>query len=484
MDVSKYIEKAREAAERRNYDYAIDMYLTVCKMVPDHPTARRELRAVENRKSKEKPPSFMDRAKIKMMQGQIQVSLATKKFDSAIEKAEDCLKIDPGHVGVLMMLGRALMGGKYSSNAIFTYEDIKTMGAGGDAKALVEALRELAYAYEGDNRIKEAMDAWTLVNRHNPGDRDATVRIRDLSAKTMSATIETAARSGERGAAARSTQSEAQKKEAAKLDREKSSDIKSDADLQASIEDAKEEIAKRQEDPRISQVYVKLGDLYKVGNSYADAKKAYEGAIERDKNNPSYTFKLHDLEIWRTLKALKALEVKKKAGDAAAKDQFLKDYAVFLDYRLTSFIEREKQYSTDSAIKFELGTVYFEQAKTKGDRTMYDEAIRRFQHTFQDPKFRIRSGLRMGQCFSAKGQFDLALKRYDETLKGMELKNEDWKTLKYEKGDTLQKSGKRDEAKATFLEIYEIDVSFRDIGKRVDDLSHDPNAQVSGEINH
>ena len=35
MDVSKLIEKAREAAERRNYDYAIDLFLQALKLSPD-----------------------------------------------------------------------------------------------------------------------------------------------------------------------------------------------------------------------------------------------------------------------------------------------------------------------------------------------------------------------------------------------------------------------------------------------------------------
>jgi tetratricopeptide (TPR) repeat protein len=468
VDVSKLIEKAREAAERRNYDYAIDLYLQACKLSPDTAIARRELRAVENRMAKEKGASFWTKGKTLAMHSQVQMLYSTKKYDSAIEKAEETLKADPGNVSVLLLLGKAAAAANYWESAIATFEDIKSMNAGGNTKQLIEALRELAYAYESKSKIKEAMDTWQLINRHAPGDRDATVKLRDLSAKTMSNQIQQAAETGQRGAAARSTQTDDQKKAAAKMEREKSFDIKTEADLKAVIDDAKEEIAARPDDPRL---YVKLGDYYKTGNNYAEAKKAYEQAREKDPNNFSWLFRLHDLEIWKMHNLLKQLVAKANTGDAAAREQAMKDKLALLDYRLTSFVEREKQYSTDSKIKHELGTVYYELAGTKGDKTLYDEAIKRFQTTFQDPKFRKDAGLRMGLGFCAKGQFDLALKRFDETLKGMELKDEIWKNLTYAKADTLQKAGRKDEAKEVFLQIYEIDVSFKDIAKRVDELS-------------
>ena len=104
---------------------------------------------------------------------------------------------------------------------------------------------------------------------------------------------------------------------------------------------------------------------------------------------------------------------------------------------------------------------------------MYDESIKRFQTTSRDPKYRNDSGLRMGMGFAAKGQYDLALKRFDETLSGIpaEIKNDAWKNLVYAKGDTLARAGRRDEAKNTFLQIYEVDVSFKDVAKRIDELS-------------
>ena len=467
MDVSKLIEKAREATERRNYDYAIELYLQACQMSPDNATARRELRAVENRLAKEKGSSFWNKGKNMGMQVHVQALFTTKKYDAAIEKCEEVLKSDPGNISILLLLGRAALAAGWLQAAIATFEDIRNMNAGGNNKQFIEALRFLAQAYESDNKINDAQDAWATVSKLTQGaDREAVVKIRDLSARTMTSKIETAAMSGQRGAAARSTQSDEQKKEAARLDRDKG-EIKTDSDLKAAIDDTKADILQRPDDP---QKHSKLGDLYKQSNNYEQAKQAYHTACEKDRNNPSYLFKLHDLEIWKMVSDIKAMEPKVKAGDPVVREQYQKDRVALLDYKLSSFLEREKQYSTDSKIKFELGRIYYELAGSKNDKNLYDQAIMRFQSTSRDPKFRIESGFFMGQGFAAKGQYELALKRFDETLLGMELKNEQWKNLMYAKSDALQKANRREDAKKSFLEIYEIDVSFRDVGQRLDDL--------------
>jgi len=476
VDVSKLIEKAREAAERRNYEYAIDLYLQALKLAPDEAVARRELRAVENRQAKEKGSSFADKAKVVWLLVQSVVLLKLKKYDATLEKAEDGLKFDPGNVHLMMTLGRAALAGNNIKSAISTFEDIKTINAGGNKKVLVAAMRELAHAYEADNKVAEAMEAWEAVVRHAPLDREASVKMRDLSAKTLTSQIEKSAAEGkgERGAVARSVQTDAQKAATHRRAREESIDIKTAEDLTAALDDAKADIQAHADDPRL---HAKLGDLYKQGDNYAEAKKAYEVACQKDPNNFTWVMKAHDLEIWKMTNALRALTAKVKAGDAAAKAQYQKDRAAFLDFRLKSFIEREKRYPTASNIKYDLGIVYDEMARTKNDKSLYDEAIKRFQTTFQDPKYRVDSGLRMGQGFDAKGQYELALKRYDETLKVLEMKDDRWKTLIYCKADTLEKCGRKDEAKKYFLEIYEIDVSFRDVAKRVEKLSQSPGGQ-------
>src|SRR5258706_265303 len=190
VDISKFLDKARESVERRNYDYAIVTYLDCLKMDPDHYQARKELRAVEVRVAKEKPPGIMAKAKIMGVQTMAQGLLSTKKYDSCIEQCEGALRIDPGHNGAQLMLGRALILAGYKNAAVAVYEHMRETRANGDNKALVEGLRGLGWGYEQTGKIKESMAAWEEVVKITGGDHEATQKIRDLSAHTMSDRIE------------------------------------------------------------------------------------------------------------------------------------------------------------------------------------------------------------------------------------------------------------------------------------------------------
>lgn len=464
MDISKLLEKAREAAERRNYDYAIALYKQACELDPNSTDGRRELRAVQIRMSKEKPVSFMGKAKLMANITKAQGLYAAKKYDGCINACEDALVIDPGHVGMQVLLGKALAQAGHLDTAIQTFEDVRKTRAGGDNKALVEASRNLGFAYEGKGEIMKALDIWSEVYKINPGDRDAGQKIRDLSASDMTKKIESGTKDASKGSLARSIAKDSKVVQRQERDHQ---EIRSEQDLHAAIQDAKDDVAKNPEDPRYIS---KLGDLYRKAGNYAEAKSAYEKAVSLEAVNPQWKFKLHDLDIWKMTNEINELIGKVKAGEANLKDDVVKRRQSLLEFRLKTYIEREKLYSTDSGIRHTLGGIYFDLAEVKKDRALYDEAIKRYQQTFRDPKFRIEAGLRMGLGFARKEQYDLALKRFDETLATLEVKDERWKNLQYAKADTLENSNKRQEALAAFLEVYEVDVAFRDVSARVEKL--------------
>ncbi|MCZ7648498.1 MAG: hypothetical protein M5U26_25095 [Planctomycetota bacterium] len=467
MDISKLIEKAREAAERRNYDYAVDLYNQALQLSPDDSQARRDLRTVEHRLAKERGVSFMGKAKVMAALGKAKTLLATKKFDAAMIACEDALKIDPGSISALMTLGSAALTAGYKNAAIVTFEEIRAGKGGGNLKSLVEGSRNLAFAYEANGQAKEALEIWEEVKRLKPDDRDATIKIRDLSAIGMVTRVEAGTNVGAAAGKMAATKGIMRSQENVERQERSQQDIRTEEDLRLAIEDTKADIHKRPDDARI---YGKLGDLYKKGNNYDEAKKAYQTAVEKDAINPTWKFRLDDLEIWRMANAVNALAAKFKAGDVSARDLHGKQLIEMLEYRRRSFVERERQYTTDGRIKYDLAEIYFELAARKRDGILYDEAIKRYQVTFKDPKYRIESGLKMGMGFAAKGQYELAIKRFEETLGHLELKDDRWKNLMYYKADTLEKGERFKEALEIFLQIYEVDVSFRDVSKRVEEL--------------
>ena len=480
VDISKLLEKAREAVERRNYDYAIELYLQACKMSPDDAVARTELRAVENRVAKEKPPSFMAKAKMVAKLGQAQTMMLSKKYDAAIEAAEEALRIDPGNMTAAMIVGRAANLAGYPNAAIAVFETIVTTKGNGDKKALIQALRELAHAFEATGRTQEAIMRYQELQHVHPEDREAGQKIRDITASNMTKTIEDGAKAG----ASSGNKMGATKgilKSGTEVEKQERSqqELRTDEDVASAVKDAQDDIKKRPEDARL---YGKLGDLYRRQENYEEAKKAYAIAVQKDPTNPQWKIvKLDDLEIWKKTKDYTDLAAKAKAGDQAAMQMRTKMFVALMEYKLQSFEAREKQYATDSRIKFELGSAYFNLAEHRKDFAMYDQCIMRYQFTYKDPKYRTESGLRMGVAFTRKGQFDLALKRFDETLSTLEVKDDRWKNLVYEKANTLELTSKKPEALQAFLQIYELDVAFRDVSKRVEKLQKNPgNSSAAG----
>ncbi|MCX7803865.1 MAG: hypothetical protein N3A38_01615 [Planctomycetota bacterium] len=464
-ETSNLKKKAREAAERRNYEYAIELYSQLLLAYPKDAEARRELRAVEVRLAKESPPSparKILRSVVPLVK-MLFLSMG-KKYDGVIEECEKILRFDPGNVSVLLTLGRAAMKAGYADAAVATFEDIRTQRGGGNQRILVKALRELAYGYERQNRIKEAIDIWGEVQRYVPQDREAQTKIRDLSAKEMATNIEVATTGVEAGKQAR--QIIKSKEEAEKLERREHF-IRTKEDVEAAIRETLEDIAKHPEDARL---YSKLYSLHKQGENYEEAKKAIRKAQELDPQSWTYKFYEHDLEIWKMMREVNDLIRRYRAGEGTLKDEINRRRADLLKFRLESYVNREKQFPTDFAVAFELGKIYFEIAQSKNDGALYDEAIKRFQKTARDPKYRIEAGLRMGQSFSAKGQHELALKRFDEALATLEVRDDNWKNLWYAKGETFERLGNSEEAVKAFMTIYEIDVGFRDVAKRLEKL--------------
>lgn len=125
--------------------------------------------------------SFWEKTKSATLQVQVKALFSTQKYEDAIEKAEEALRLDPNNIAVQILLGRAASAVNYRHYAIATFEDVIRMNAGGNTKQLVEASRELALAYESDHRISEALKVWEDVIKYVPGDSDAARKIRALS---------------------------------------------------------------------------------------------------------------------------------------------------------------------------------------------------------------------------------------------------------------------------------------------------------------
>ena len=448
VDTSGRKEKARLAVERRNYAYAIEMYLEILQVEPNDVEARRALRAVEIRQAKETGTS-RPVAILKNLGTYLKLMVPTRNHEQRMLDCEKYLMSDPTNPRIAKKLAAAALAAGYTEGAAAVLEDLRQQHPED-----IAGLRMLQATYQVLGDIPTALDVNRIILKMVPGDREASQALRDLSATDMSAKFEVAAASGERGKAARKAIRD--EKETERLSR----DLRTDEDVRDEIEDTKKDIARRPDDARPR---VKLGNLHLRLHKYDEAEAAFTKAHDISPTEYSITMKLQDVDIARMRAEARRIydAVRANPGDAQAKARYRAAYEKLLAYRLQCFEERERQFPTDLAIAFDLANLYFE----KG---LLDESIKRYQRTVNDPKNRAKSLLNLGIAFQKKNQYDLALHRFTEGIEFIEVWNEMKMELIYHRADCYEAMRDNEKARADFTSIYERDIGFRDVAKRLE----------------
>ncbi len=449
IDTSSYKEKAKVAVERRNYPYAIEVYQEILQIAPNDVDVRRSLRAVEIRQAKELGIS-RPMAILKNLGTYVKIMLPSRNYEQMIIACERYLASDPGNARVLRKLAGALFAAGYKEPAAAVLEDLRQQ-----MPEDLAGLRMLQSAYRDMDDHKRALDINNEILKIVPGDREASQAIRDLSATDMSEKFVEAATSTERGSGAQKLLKD--EKEAERIRREA---LRTEDEVRAEIEAVRDDIKARPEDARL---FVKLGNLYLRLRNYDEAEAQFGTAKELSPTEYTITMKIQDVDIARMREGARKLSKAMEANraDARAKAAYRDAYYKLLDFRLKCFEERERQFPTDLNVAFELGNIYFEKGTL-------DEAIKRYQRTVHDPKNRARSFLNLGISFQKKKQYDLALKQFTEGTNFLEIWNDPKMNLVYQRGDCYEEMGNAKEAAADFTSIYEKDIAFRDVAKRLE----------------
>lgn len=119
--------------------------------------------------------------------------------------------------------------------------------------------------------------------------------------------------------------------------------------------------------------------------------------------------------------------------------------------------------SEDYDTHYNLGIAYKEMG-------LIDEAIGEFQLASKDPKRAIECCSMLGLCFLEKGMPQLAIKWYSKGLESTEITEEEQLGLLYDLGSVYLEVGDVAQAQKTFIEIYGIRNSYRDVTTRIKQL--------------
>lgn len=461
----EYFKKAEQAVKKGNSDYAIELYIQGLIIQPKASLERRKLHKVMTLSIQEKGgnPQGGMAVKFRVMPVQANIKKLTlqKKWDEAVIEIEKCVRLQPQHVPTLLALAAALEHIEAVDGAIAVLEEVIEYD-----RANVEGYRKIGQLWAKKDEPEKAISYWEKVVQYKPDDKEAGKAIRDLSAATMvKKADERKKQTGDESFKALLKSGE----ESSDLEK-KQKVIRTDEDRLDAIRLKKEDLKKDQTNSRL---WRELGALYQDMKNWGHAEASYRKALEV---NP------HDLFAKEKIGSLKEVryeeDVKKAQGEVeAAKAAGLNGAELeqkiaslrqkeeqFLKFRVEEYDRRVKAHPTDYELKLKYGNILIQARQ-------YDDAIKEFQKSVKDPKFKILSLNSIGNCFKEKGLFDLAEQQYHDALKFVaDQDSELGKDIKYNLGVVCEKKGNKDGALGWYQKIMAVDIGYRDVSARVSRL--------------
>jgi tetratricopeptide (TPR) repeat protein len=99
-----------------------------------------------------------------------------------------------------------------------------------------------------------------------------------------------------------------------------------------------------------------------------------------------------------------------------------------------------------------------------------EKALPEFQQSTRNPQSRVQALNFLGLCFRHQKLYDLALNQLQKADVESPIMDNVKKDVIYNLGETYEIMGKHKEALDQFKRIYEVDIGFRDVQKKIIEL--------------
>jgi len=438
-DVSKLYQQAEDAAKRKSYDLAVELYQQILVLDSDAEKARFALREAELCKLRDFGPPSKIATTLANLPGSLKTAFyrMAKKIDLSIIEYERLLARDPRNAKVTFRLGRALeaTGQFKSSFAVyrgFLLWDPQNAGAN---MAAGTAARNLG-------RLKESLEFFDAARKLNPRDKVATDAYRDVSAMLSLKPREDAATFRDLVKAAPSP----------------TPGKKEDRDLSApsatGLQDLKAKFEKAPADTAAALAFAKALEAFgKPGEAVASIRRSLEAGPSSKEDE----IRLREAES-AVLEARPPAGGAPGAGDAQAARSEVSAARIRL---LKARLEREP---TRYDCRFDLGVLLFEAGEL-------DESIAAFQQAKRDPKKSRDASFWLGRAFLGKGKNNLAVNQLESALDATSnVLDPKAKETLYYLGKAKTAAGDLAGARKHFERIYEEDINFRDVARILEGL--------------
>jgi tetratricopeptide (TPR) repeat protein len=336
--------------------------------------------------------------------------------------------------------------------------------------------RPLARLFEKVGNFTAAAALWEMVRKADPSDLEAQHKFKDLAA---SATIAKgryedavqgmaptpmmgADAAGEEGEAVEKTplsESPTEGKQPGKATGPREEKVPRDvAALQAKI----------QTNPTNANAYLHLAAVYRRADQVDMARKVLQGGLTATGNQFDIAVELVDLDIEPFRRDLSIVEDKLSKEPA---DQELQTIRARLAKEVAAreldlFRQKSERFPTDTAHRFEMGVRLLRCGQV-------DEAIRELQTVRNDPRHQGKALVYLGYCFQTRKNWKLAQRNFEEALGHLSAAEEKLrKEILYQLAKGYAETGDLTRAVDMACELANLDFSYKDIGKLLDDWTN------------
>jgi tetratricopeptide (TPR) repeat protein len=449
-ELRRMFTKGNDALSRDNFDYAFDLFTQILVTDPSFHECRKLLRTAQQKKAAVGGGGFFKKA-FSSVGSSPQIAKANMALRSnpqeALAVAEQVLNSDPNSSAAHRVVVEAAEALEMPRTAVHSLE-VLAKNSPKDKNIAIQYGQALA----GIGETSKAEKLLIEVNRLMPHDQDVLQALKNISARNTLKEGGYDALEGGKG----SYRDILKNEEQAKTLEQEQRVHKTEDTAERLIQEYEERLKTEPDNLRLVR---QLAELYTQKKQFDKALGYYERIKSSDMGNDSTldkamadtTSKKFDYEVE---------QVNPFASDHA--DQVTKIKADKLAFQVEECKKRVEKFPTDLALRFEMGMLYFQSGKI-------GEAIQEFQKAQANPHKRLSAMSYLAQCFAKRKMNDLAAKTLQSAIKEKVAFDEEKKDLIYNLGSVLEAMGKKEEAIEQFKQIYEVDIGYKDVSKKVDD---------------
>ncbi len=441
-------DKGMAAFRAQNFDYAITIFNQVLATEPGFFDCRQALRAAQVKKAGANTGFFkkvLGGATSSPLLAKGQLALRNNPLE-ALQIAEQILNDAPTSSAGQKLLADAALAADLPKTAILSLE-ILFKNSPKDR----EIGTELAEAYIASKQPSKAEDVYRELLKVFPHDPELSQQLKNVTAQVTLDEGGYEALSDGQG----SYRDILKNKEEAVALEQANRGVKTTEVLAHLIYDHE---TKFQSNPENLTLARTIAELYTQKQEYDRAMEYYNYIVAKQGvADPTIEKAIADT-------VARKLDHQISQLDPAAAD-YNERLAAITAERDGFIISQKKQqvdrYPNDLQLRFELGQEYFRAGKIS-------EAIQELQKAEANPHRKLQAMGLLGQCFAQRGMNDMAARKLQNALKEKVGFDDEKKELLYALGCVFEKMGQRDQAIEQFKQIYEVDISFKDVAAKVD----------------